>query len=176
MFNPEELGRLKDEAGKASTEELLRYLQALQNAEQGFEFSSHPQIYFETILVRLCHFQKIVPLKDLLQELGGTKGALAFRGPAQERSAGSAAEKAEPSPSPASAIAARFERRDGKAVPPSRVPVEPSPAAVTPPPPKGRDTEAALKDPPAFSSMSSRPESSRSSRSRSSPEARRNEA
>jgi DNA polymerase-3 subunit gamma/tau len=73
LFNPEELNRLKKEAEKTSSEDILRYLQALQNAEPGLRFSSHPQIYFETIMVKLCHFQKIIPLKDLLQELSETK-------------------------------------------------------------------------------------------------------
>jgi len=73
LFSPEDLNRLKEEAAKASGEDLLRYLQALQNSEQGLKFSSHPQIYFETVLVKLCHFKKIISLKDLLQEVDETK-------------------------------------------------------------------------------------------------------
>lgn len=73
FFNPEELNRLKIETEKTSGEDILRYLQALQSAEQGLRFSSHPQIYFETVMVKLCHFKKIIPLKDLLQELSETK-------------------------------------------------------------------------------------------------------
>jgi len=68
-LNPEELQQLRREADKASLEDILRYLQALQLAEQGLRFSSHAQIYLETLLVKLCHFQKIVPLKELLAEL-----------------------------------------------------------------------------------------------------------
>jgi DNA polymerase-3 subunit gamma/tau len=68
-LNPEEIQQLKQEAAKASLEDILRYLQALQQAEPGLRFSSHTQIYLETLLIRLCHFQKIVPLKDLLAEL-----------------------------------------------------------------------------------------------------------
>ncbi len=68
-FNPEELNRLKGESQKAAPEDFLRCLQALQQAEQGLRFSSHPQIYFEALLVRLCHFKKIVPLKDILQDI-----------------------------------------------------------------------------------------------------------
>jgi DNA polymerase III subunit gamma/tau len=69
VFGPEDMARLKAEASKASTEEWLRWLQALQNAEGGLKFASHPQIYFETILVRLSHFKKIIPIRDLLQEI-----------------------------------------------------------------------------------------------------------
>jgi DNA polymerase-3 subunit gamma/tau len=68
-FNPEELKRLKEESQKASSEDFLRCLQALQQAEPGMRYSSHPQIYFEALLVRLCHFKKIVLLKDLLEEI-----------------------------------------------------------------------------------------------------------
>jgi len=68
-LNPEELQQLKQEAAKASLEDILRYLQALQQAEPSLRFSSHPQIYLETLLIKLCYFQRIVPLKDLLAEL-----------------------------------------------------------------------------------------------------------
>lgn len=68
-LNPEELQQLRQEADKTSLEDILRYLQALQQAEQGLRFSSHPQIYLETLLVKLCHFQKIVPLRELLAEV-----------------------------------------------------------------------------------------------------------
>ncbi|MGA2585813.1 MAG: DNA polymerase III subunit gamma/tau [Candidatus Aminicenantales bacterium] len=69
----EDLEKLKTEAAKASAEDLLRCLQALQNAEQGLRFSSHPQIYFETVLVKLCHFKKLVALKDVIQSISETK-------------------------------------------------------------------------------------------------------
>jgi DNA polymerase-3 subunit gamma/tau len=72
-FGSEELQRLAGEAAKASGEELLRYLQALQNAEQSLRFSSNSQIAFETLLVRLCHYKKIASLKDLLRDFGELK-------------------------------------------------------------------------------------------------------
>lgn len=75
LFGPEDLKKLEEEAAKASSEDILRYLQALQNSEPGLKFSSHPQIYFETQMVKLCHFKKIVSLKDLLQEMGEAKKA-----------------------------------------------------------------------------------------------------
>jgi len=73
-LNPEELQQLRREADKASLEELLRYLQAFQQAEQGLRFTSHPQIFLETLLVKLCHFQRIVPLKELLEEFKRSGG------------------------------------------------------------------------------------------------------
>ena len=68
-LNAEEISQLKAEAAKASAEEILRYLVALQQAEPGLRYSSHPQIYLETVLVKLCHFKKIVPIQDLIQEI-----------------------------------------------------------------------------------------------------------
>ena len=65
----EDIQRLKKEVEKASPEEILRYLVALQQGEQGLRFSSHPRIYLEVLLVKLCHFKKVTPLKDILQEL-----------------------------------------------------------------------------------------------------------
>jgi DNA polymerase-3 subunit gamma/tau len=69
FMNAEEMGRLVDESKKASPEEFLRYLLALQQGEAGLRYSSHPRIYLESLLVKLCHFRKLVPLADLVREL-----------------------------------------------------------------------------------------------------------
>ena len=65
----EDIQRLKKEVEEVSPEEILRYLVALQQGEQGLRFSSHPRIYLEVLMVKLCHFKKVTPLKDILQEL-----------------------------------------------------------------------------------------------------------
>ena len=72
---PDALEALRAEAAKAGVEDLLRYLLALQQAEPGLKFSALPRIYFETFLVKLCHFRKIVPLRDLLKDVESLKGA-----------------------------------------------------------------------------------------------------
>ena len=69
FFNREELEALRAEAGKATDEELLRYLQGLQSGDSGLRYSSNPQIAFETLLVKLCHFRKLTDLKDLIRDL-----------------------------------------------------------------------------------------------------------
>jgi DNA polymerase-3 subunit gamma/tau len=46
----EDLNQLKEEVKNASSEEILRYLTALQQSEQGLRFSSHPRIYLEALL------------------------------------------------------------------------------------------------------------------------------
>lgn len=66
---PEGLAALRAEAAKAGPEDLLRYLLALQQAEPGLKFSTTPRIYFETFFVKLCHFRKIVPLRELLKDI-----------------------------------------------------------------------------------------------------------
>jgi DNA polymerase-3 subunit gamma/tau len=64
-----DLAAFRTEAEKTGEEDLLRYLQALQNGEAPLKFSAQPQIAFETLLVRLCHFRKLVDLKDMLAGL-----------------------------------------------------------------------------------------------------------
>ncbi|MBA7653380.1 Holliday junction ATP-dependent DNA helicase RuvB [subsurface metagenome] len=75
-LNEEDMNDLKEEAKKASEEELLRYLVALQQGEPGLKFSSHPRIYLEVFVVKLSHFKKITPLKDVVQELEDIKKEL----------------------------------------------------------------------------------------------------
>jgi len=65
----EDLKKLKAETEKSSSEELLRYLVVLQQGEQGIRYSSHPRIFLEVLLVKLCHFKQVTPLKDILEEL-----------------------------------------------------------------------------------------------------------
>ncbi len=68
-LSPEGLQALRDEAAKASPEDLLRYLLALQQAESGLKYSAMPRIYFEAFLVKLCHFRKLVPIRELIREV-----------------------------------------------------------------------------------------------------------
>ena len=65
----EDLKRLRQEADTSSSEEILRYLVVLQQGEQGIRYSTHPRIFLEVLLVKLCHFKKVTPLKDILEEL-----------------------------------------------------------------------------------------------------------
>ncbi len=72
-LSEEDIKALAQETEKSSAEDFLRYLVALQQGEQGLKFSSHPRIYLETLLVKLCHFRKIVPLEDLMQNIEALK-------------------------------------------------------------------------------------------------------
>ncbi|MBN1938385.1 MAG: DNA polymerase III subunit gamma/tau [Candidatus Aminicenantes bacterium] len=64
-----DLAVFRAEAGKAGEEDLLRFLQALQSGEASMKYSSQPQIAFETLLVRMCHFHKLIELKDVIAGL-----------------------------------------------------------------------------------------------------------
>jgi len=68
-LSDEDMNALKQEADKAGAEDFLRYLTALQQGEQGLRYASHPRIYLETLLVKLCRFRRLVPLQELLQEI-----------------------------------------------------------------------------------------------------------
>jgi len=155
----EALAALRLEAEKADVEDLLRYLVALQQGEAGLKYSSHPRIYFETALVRLSHFQRLVPIGEMLEDLDRLKREWAV--------AGTAPEPPRPRPSPAPAprehIPAAETRRTPPAAPGTDQPQVPpavpgreraTDKASAPPRDAGsdrirraRDLEAALKDP-----------------------------
>ena len=69
QLGEEDRRRLEKEVDQVSPEEIHRYLTALQQAEQGLRYSSHPRIFFESLLIKLCHFKGLVPLDKLLAEL-----------------------------------------------------------------------------------------------------------
>jgi DNA polymerase-3 subunit gamma/tau len=78
-LSEEEIDKLKKEAQKASSEEILRYLSVLQQGEQGLKYSSHPRIYLEVLLVKLCHFKKLTPVADIIKELENLKGEISTK-------------------------------------------------------------------------------------------------
>ena len=81
-LSEEDIKALVQEAEKSSADDFLRYLVALQQGEPGLKFSSHPRIYLEAVLVKLCHFKKIVPLEDIIQDIEALKKE--FRRPVSE--------------------------------------------------------------------------------------------
>ena len=138
-----DLASFRAEAGKAGEEDLLRYLQALQDGEPGIKYSSQPQIAFETLLVKLCHFSKLVELKDILAGMeipaltqkSGPALAPAGARPAVSTPPSSAASAARPplTPAPTASVAARaarsgIGREEAKAtVPPAAAPAPAAP-------------------------------------------------
>ncbi|MCX7973274.1 MAG: DNA polymerase III subunit gamma/tau [Candidatus Aminicenantes bacterium] len=69
LLTSEEVSSLKNEAKKVSSIDLIRTLQILLQAEAGLKYTVNPQIYLETLLVRLCHISHLVPLKEIIRSL-----------------------------------------------------------------------------------------------------------
>ncbi|MBI3049831.1 MAG: DNA polymerase III subunit gamma/tau [Acidobacteria bacterium] len=65
-----EVDRLKALGGRFSREDLLRAFDLLAKAEQEIRSSSQPRYHFEMVLLRWMHLRKLVPLTDLLEQLG----------------------------------------------------------------------------------------------------------
>jgi DNA polymerase-3 subunit gamma/tau len=68
-YEEKEITRLKEEANKAGSNDLLRCLLSLQEGEPGLKFSSHPRILLESILIKLCHYKRLVPIEELIQDV-----------------------------------------------------------------------------------------------------------
>jgi DNA polymerase-3 subunit gamma/tau len=75
LVTAEELQGFRTQSAKATAEDFLRYLLALQQGEQGLRYSTQPRIYLETFLIKLCQFRKIVPLKELIEDVEDLKKA-----------------------------------------------------------------------------------------------------
>jgi len=97
----DERERLTSLARQFSREDLMRAFDLLSTAEQDIRTVSHPRYYFEMVLLRWMHLRKLVPLTDLLEQLGssGTKTAA----PTGSRVAAAAGKIAPKSDKPASA-------------------------------------------------------------------------
>ncbi len=150
-LNGAELERLRGEAGKASAEDLLRHLLALQQAEAGLRYSSHPRIFLESLLVKLCHFRKLIPLSDLIAEVGALQGGARDSNGPGDLPAPKAGPQSRPSAPPASEAQPRASA--GTAPPrPRPEPARPAPAVGT----KelfGRILEGIQKEKPALAAI-----------------------
>jgi DNA polymerase-3 subunit gamma/tau len=63
--------RMTAVAGRFSREDLMRAFDLLAKAEQDIRAASHPRYHFEMALLKWMHLRKLVPLTDLLGQLGG---------------------------------------------------------------------------------------------------------
>jgi len=75
-YEEKEITRLKEEANKANADELLRCLLSLQEGEPSLKFSSHPRILLESLLIRLCHYKRLVPIEELIEDVKKLKSDL----------------------------------------------------------------------------------------------------
>jgi DNA polymerase-3 subunit gamma/tau len=63
--------RLQALGRRFSREDLMRAFDLLARAEQEIRSTSQPRYHFEMLLLRWMHVRKLVPLADLLEQLGG---------------------------------------------------------------------------------------------------------
>jgi DNA polymerase-3 subunit gamma/tau len=79
-----ERGRLTELAARFSREDLMRAFDVLSTAEQEIRIASQPRYHFEMVLLKWMHLRKLVPLTDLMQQLGAgsTPARLASSAPA----------------------------------------------------------------------------------------------
>ena len=137
--------RLQQLAQRFSREDLMRAFDLLAKAEQDIRNASHPRYHFEMVLLRWMHLRKLVPLADLMEQLGGARGGSA---PASK----TAALPARPPVTPPR-VSAPAAAKPGMAPAAPKPPMAPGPAAakagVQPPAPKAPAASAtgtSLKD------------------------------
>jgi DNA polymerase III subunit gamma/tau len=71
---PGELERLRELGTRFSREDLMRAFDLLGQTEQEIRTSSHPRYHFEMALLRWMHLRKLVPLTELMEQLGTGRG------------------------------------------------------------------------------------------------------
>jgi DNA polymerase-3 subunit gamma/tau len=70
--------RLTALSTRFSREDLMRAFDLLAKAEQEIRTASHPRYHFEMVLLRWMHLRKLVPLADLIEQLGNGTPARAL--------------------------------------------------------------------------------------------------
>jgi DNA polymerase-3 subunit gamma/tau len=71
VLGADERERLMNLSRDFSREDLMRAFELLSTAEQEIRNTSQPRYYFEMVLLRWMHLRKLVPLTDLMEQLGG---------------------------------------------------------------------------------------------------------
>jgi len=73
VLDQSELDIIKKQIEGVTSDDILRFMNALQNGEQGLRYSSHPRTYFEVLLVKICQFKKVVPVQNMIKEIESLK-------------------------------------------------------------------------------------------------------
>jgi DNA polymerase-3 subunit gamma/tau len=68
--------RLTGIAARFSREDVMRAFDLLAKAEQDIRVASHPRYHFEMVLLRWMHLRKLVPLTELLEQMGSGGGGV----------------------------------------------------------------------------------------------------
>ncbi len=75
----DERHRLGELAARFSREDLMRAFDLLAKAEQDIRNASQPRYHFEMVLLRWMHLRKLVPLTELMEQLGASRAPSAPR-------------------------------------------------------------------------------------------------
>jgi DNA polymerase III subunit gamma/tau len=121
--------RLTALAKRFSREDLMRAFDLLSNAEQEIRTASHPRYYFEMLLLRWMHLRKLVPLTELMDQLGtgarGARGAMGASGATGATGAGATRGAIAP-PVPAAKPAAPVAPTKSQLAPAAKEPIAPA--------------------------------------------------
>ncbi|HEV8397629.1 MAG TPA: DNA polymerase III subunit gamma/tau [Vicinamibacterales bacterium] len=71
-----ERARLTALAGRFSREDLMRAFDLLAKCEQDIRVAAHPRYHFEMAMLKWMHLRRLVPLADLLEQMGSGRPAL----------------------------------------------------------------------------------------------------
>jgi DNA polymerase-3 subunit gamma/tau len=71
----EERAHLAELSKRFSREDLMRAFDLLARAELDIRNASQPRYHFEMALLRWMHLRKLVPLSELMEQMGGSGGA-----------------------------------------------------------------------------------------------------
>jgi DNA polymerase III gamma/tau subunit len=95
--------RLAQLAQRFSREDLMRAFDLLARAETDIRTASHPRYHFEMMLLRWMHLRKLVPLADLMEQLGSAPPTGSRPAPPSARPAPTSSKPAPASDKPAPA-------------------------------------------------------------------------
>ena len=71
-----ERARLTALAGRFSREDLMRAFDLLAKCEQDIRVAAHPRYHFEMAMLKWMHLRRLVPLADLLEQMGSGRPAM----------------------------------------------------------------------------------------------------
>jgi len=135
-----ERARLSVLAGRFSREDLMRAFDLLAKCEQDIRVAAHPRYHFEMAMLKWMHLRRLVPLADLLEQMGSGRPSLPA--PAPRASAPAPASRPAPSAPPPTV------RRGAPAGESAAGEPKGSPLRTAPPPPQRTEGTASsgLKD------------------------------
>ncbi len=139
VLSADERERLTALSREFSREDLMRAFDLLSTAEQEIRNTSQPRYYFEMILLRWMHLRKLVPLTDLLEQIGAGGAGTRSAAPAGSKVATTSAKPALASAREITPTSGKIAPTSGKLAPTSAREIAPTSSELAP-------TSNSLKD------------------------------